>query len=59
MKEESRDNEHMERWFSGNHKQIGKYLHEVTRKVMNNPKFLRLEWLEEENLNNIKRLLKH
>lgn len=59
MERESNENGHLERWFSSNHKQIGIYLHEVCHKVINIPKFLRFEWLEEENLNNIKRLQKY
>lgn len=59
LKEENNETRHLERWFSGNQKQIDIYLHEISHKVINNSKFLRLEWLEQENLNNVKRMLKH
>jgi len=46
VEEEVRENGHTEKWFSGNHDQIAFYLHEVSKKVTHNPKFLRVEWLE-------------
>jgi len=41
--EESSENGHLERWFSGNQKPIKIYLHDVSKKFINSPKFLTME----------------
>ena len=51
------DQGHLERWFSGNDEQIQTYLYEVNRKVLIAPKFVRIQWLKEEKLKEIKKPL--
>jgi len=49
---------HLEGWFSGEDKKIEKYLHELSRKVINNPKFITFNWLKEQKLMEVMSLLK-
>jgi len=37
----------LKRWFSGEEEVIEKYLHETSRKVVNNPKLITFSWLKE------------
>jgi len=48
----------LESWFSGEGKQIEKYLHETSRKVINNPKLISFAWMEQEKLMEVRNLLK-
>ena len=59
MQEENSVVGYLERRFLSNQEQIKVYHHEVRRKAINNPKFLRMEWLEEEKLDDVRRMLKH
>jgi len=43
----------------GNQEQLETYLYEMRGKVINNPKFLRFEWMKQEKLNDVRRTLKH
>lgn len=42
-----------------NQDQIDIYLHEFSMKIINSSKFLRFEWLEQEEMNDVRRMLKH
>jgi len=46
------------RWFDGNMEGINEYHREFSRKAFVNPKFLRMEFLKNENLNQVADLLK-
>jgi len=50
---------YLKRWFFGNQERIDVYHHEVSRRVITSPKFLRMDWLEEEKLDEVRELLKH
>jgi len=41
------------RWFNGNKESIEEYQKEYNRKAFVNPKFLRMEFLRNENLNQV------
>jgi len=46
---------HLENWFASpnglkNSKQIEKYLQEYSKKIINTPKYIRVEWLKAEQL---------
>ena len=49
---------HIEAWFSGEDEKIEKYLHETSRKTINNPKFISFDWLKEQKLVELRSLLK-
>jgi len=46
------------RWFDGNMESINEYHREFSRKAFVNPKFLRMKFLKNENLNQVTNLLK-
>ena len=46
------------RWFTGNMESINEYHREFSQKAFVNPKFLRMEFLRNENLNQVVDLLK-
>jgi len=50
---------YLERWFSRNQESIEDYYHEVSKKAIISPKFIRMEWLEEEKLDEVRNLLKY
>jgi len=37
---------HLENWFSGDDEKIEKFLHETSRKAINNPKLITFNWLK-------------
>jgi len=45
-------------WFSGEDEKIEKYLHETSRKTINNPKLISFSWLKEQKLAELRSLLK-
>jgi len=49
---------HLESWFSGEGEQIQKYLHEISRKVINNPKLISFNWMKQKKLMEVRNLLK-
>jgi len=49
---------YLERWFSGNQESIEDYYHEISRKAIISPIFLRMEW-KEKKLDDMRELLKH
>ena len=48
----------IEAWFSDEDEKIEKYLHETSRKTINNPKLISLTWLKEQKLGELRILLK-
>jgi len=55
---------HLEAWFASDSptkssNNIGKYLKEYSRNIINTPKFVRLDWLKEQQLIQVCELLKH
>jgi len=48
----------LENWFSREGEQIEKYLHETSRKVINNPKFISFSWMKQQKLMEVSNLLK-
>jgi len=46
------------RWFGGNMESINEYHREFIQKAFVNPKFLRMEFLRNENLNQVEDILK-
>ena len=48
----------IEAWFSGEDEKIEKYLHETSRKTINNPKVISFNWLKEQKLAELRSLLK-
>jgi len=48
----------IEAWFSGEDEKIEKYLHETSRKTINNPKLISFTWLKEQKLGELRSLLK-
>ena len=50
--------ERLESWFYGKGEQIEKYLHETSRKVINNPKLITFSWLKQHKLMQVRSLLK-
>jgi len=48
----------LKEWFSGEDEKIEKYLHETSRKVVNNPKLISFNWLKEQKLTEVRVLLK-
>jgi len=46
------------RWFNGNKESMEEYHKEYNRKAFMNPKFLRMEFMRNENLNQVADLLK-
>jgi len=48
----------LENRFSGEGEQIEKYLHETSRKVINNPKLISFSWMKQQKLMEVKNLLK-
>jgi len=52
-------NGHLEKWFSRHQEQMVVYLHEINRKVISSPKFLKFSWLKDEKMQDIRRMLKN
>jgi len=50
---------YLERWFSRNQESIEGYYREFSRKAIISPKFIRMEWLKEKKLDEMRDLLKH
>jgi len=48
----------LESWFVGEDEKIGKYLHETSRKAINNPKLITFNWLKEQKLTKVRSLSK-
>jgi len=48
----------LEGWFLGEEEKIEKYLHETSRKAINNPKIISFNWLKEQKLTEVSVLLK-
>jgi len=48
----------LESWFSSDIDLINKYLQESTRKMINTPKVISFNWLKEQKLMEVRRLLK-
>jgi len=48
----------LKRWFSGEGEKIDKYLHETSRKMINNPKIISFNWMKEQKLLEVSSLLK-
>ena len=48
----------IEAWFSGEDEKIEKYLHETSRKAINNPKLISFNWLREQKMAELRSLLK-
>ena len=49
---------HLENWFPGDDEKIEKFLHESSRKVINNPMLIPFNWLKGQNLNDVRNVLK-
>jgi len=49
---------YLEKWFVGKHKSMEEYHREYSRKAIITPKFLRMLWLKEEKLDEIREALK-
>jgi len=49
----------LENWFAGDDEGITAYIHEMSRKKINIPKFLEFSWLKTENLAETRSALKH
>jgi len=49
---------YLEKWFSENQESIDEYYREYSRKAIISPKFIRMQWLKEEKLNEVRDLLK-
>jgi len=49
---------HLENWFSDDDEKIEKFLHESSRKAINNPKLITFNWLKGQNLNDVRNVLK-
>jgi len=49
---------YLERWFVGNHESMEEYHKEYSRKAIIAPKFLRMLWLKEEKLDEVREALK-
>jgi len=48
----------LESWFAGEIELIEKYLHETSRKVINTPKLISFSWMKQQNLTEVRNLLK-
>ena len=48
----------LEGWFSGDNKLIERYHFETSTKVINNPKIVSFDWLKNQKLDNVRKLLK-
>jgi len=48
----------LEGWLAGEDEKIEKYLHETSRKAINNPKLITFNWLKEQKLTEVRSLLK-
>lgn len=53
------EDNHKEKWFLGNWEKIEVYLHEISRKIINSPKFLMFASLKLEKILDVRRMLKH
>jgi len=49
---------YLERWFTGNHESMEEYHKEYSKKAIITPKFLRMLWLKEEKLDEVREALK-
>ena len=49
----------LENWFAGDSEAMTRFIHETSRKQVNVPKVLEFSWLKEENLTEVKTLVKH
>jgi len=56
---DNNESNYLERWFLGNQESIEEYYQEYSRKIIISLKFLRMEWLKEEKLDEARDLLKH
>jgi len=48
----------LENWFSGEEEKIDRYLHETSKKVINNPKLITFNWLKEQKVMEVRSLQK-
>jgi len=48
----------LEGWFSGDNELIERYRFKTSTKVINNPKVVSFDWLKNQKLDNVRRLLK-
>jgi len=53
-----RKGRHLENWFSREGEQIEKYLHDTSRKVINNSKLISSSWMKQQKLMEVRNLLK-
>jgi len=56
--DDNNDSGFLTRWFGGNMESINEYHREFSQKTFVNPKFLRMEFLRNENLNQVVDMLK-
>jgi len=56
--EDNNETNYLERWFVGNQESINDYYRRYSRKAIISPKFLSMEWLKEENLDEVRDILK-
>jgi len=49
---------YLERWFVGNYKSVEEYHREFNRKVIISPKVLKMLWLKEEKLDDVRKALR-
>jgi len=50
---------HLEKWFTGEQTQMVTYLHEVSQKSIIVPKYIRTDWLKEEQLDEVRRMINY
>jgi len=56
--DDNNESGYLARWFDGNMESINEYHREFSRKAFVNPKFLRMEFLKNENLNQVANVVK-
>jgi len=50
--------DHLETWFLGGNEKIESFVHEISREVINTPKLLSFNWMKEQNLKEVRKVLK-
>jgi len=55
---ESNEIDYLERWFVGNHESMQGFHRDYSKKSIIDPKFLRMLWLKEENLDEVREALR-
>jgi len=52
------DTDYLDSWFAGNRESIQEFHKEYSRKVIIAPKFIRMLWLKEQNLDEVREILR-